>query len=117
MSDLQHAITGLARRPGIILAALVSSEGLVIEQRPSDAADPETVAAHVATLERHAAQLGQAIKRGPFQAGILEYGSGLAVISRAGDDNLAVVVTEPEADVGAILHDLRRHEAALADLL
>ncbi len=117
MSDLHQAITGLAQRPGVALAAIVSRDGLVIDQQPADGADPEIVAAHSATLESHAAQLGRAIGRGAFRAGILEFEGGLLIVSQAGEENLAVVVTELDADAGALLHDLRRHEAALAGLL
>jgi len=62
-------------------------------------------------------QLGQAGGRGEFGTGVLEFGSGLAVVSVLNADALLVVLVRPSTNVGALLYDLRRHRSAIAGLL
>jgi predicted regulator of Ras-like GTPase activity (Roadblock/LC7/MglB family) len=117
MAGLRDVIDGLARRSGVAAVVLVSADGLVIDQAMTDAGDPDEVAALSATLVQHAAQLGSAGGRGAFQAGVLEYGRGMIVLSQAGDGTFMVLLVEADHNVGALLFDLRRHEPAIAALL
>ena len=48
---------------------------------------------------------------------MLEFGSGLAVVSVLSADALLVVLVRPATNVGALLYDLRRHRTAIAGLL
>ncbi|MEE8060785.1 MAG: roadblock/LC7 domain-containing protein [Gemmatimonadales bacterium] len=117
MAGLRDVIDGLAQRSGVAAVALVSADGLVIDQAMSGAGDPDEVAALSATLVQHAAHLGIAGERGVFQAGVLEYDHGMIVLSQAGDDGFLVLLVEENHNVGALLFDLRRHEPAIAALL
>jgi predicted regulator of Ras-like GTPase activity (Roadblock/LC7/MglB family) len=48
---------------------------------------------------------------------VLEFGSGLAVVSVLNADALLIVLVRPSTNVGALLYDLRRHRSAIAGLL
>ena len=62
-------------------------------------------------------QLGQAGGRGEFGTGVLEFASGIAVVSVLNADALLVVLVRPSTNVGTLLYDLRRHRSAIAGLL
>lgn len=118
MAGLKTFIEGLSQRPGVVAVALVSDDGLVIDQViGAGTSDPEEVAALSATLAQHATTLGRAARRGTFQAGVFEYQNGMVVLSQAGAGNYLVIVVDPGHNVGTLLFDLRRNEPALAALL
>lgn len=118
MADLKNVIEGLRQRPGVVAVALVSNDGLVIDQAiGAGTSDPDEVAALSATLAQHATLLGTAAHRGTFHAGVFEYAGGMVVLSQAGAANYVVMVVDPDHNVGTLLYDLRRHEPALAALL
>ncbi len=117
MAGLHDVIGGLAQRSGVAAVALVSADGLVIDQAMPGASDPDEVAALSATLVQHATRLGNAGERGVFQAGMLEYDRGMIVLSQAGDGGFLVLLVEQDHNVGALLFDLRQHEPAIAALL
>lgn len=117
MTTLRDLLTSLARRSGVLATAIVSADGLTIDHALGAAGDPEAVAALSATLARHAQELGTALGRGPLQAAALEYESGMLLLSRAGTGSYVVVLADAQSDVGPLLHDLRRHEPAIAALL
>ena len=48
---------------------------------------------------------------------MLEFGSGLLILARAGAEDWLAVLAAPNADIGPLLYDLRQHRTALAPLL
>jgi predicted regulator of Ras-like GTPase activity (Roadblock/LC7/MglB family) len=96
---------------------LLSGDGLPIEHSARTAFDSETVAALAATLAQHAARLGAGAGRGELATAVLEFGSGLLILARAGAEDWLAVLAAPNADIGPLLFDLRQHRSALAPLL
>src|SRR3989442_3423206 len=117
MATIRDVVEALARRGGVDAVVVVGRDGLPIDARAADGLDTENVAALLPSVINGLAQLGQAGGRGDFGTGVLEFGSGLAVVSRLNADALLVGLVRPSTNVGALLYDLRRHRSAIAGLL
>lgn len=112
--DLLH---GLANRPEVTGAALVSGEGLTIHQALPADADPEALAALTTTLLRQASELGATAGVGPLLTAVLDFGAGPAIVTGLDDGAALVVLIRPDADFGELLYLVRRHRDAIASLL
>src|SRR6266566_3417748 len=111
MATIRDVVEALARRGGVDAVVVVGRDGLPIDARA------DNVAALLPSVINGLAQLGEAGGRGPFGTGVLEFGSGLAVVSVLNADALLIVLVRPSTNVGALLYDLRRHRSAIAGLL
>src|SRR5213594_1186191 len=117
MATIRDVVEALARRGGVDAVVVVGRDGLPIDARAANGVDAENVAALLPSVINGLAQLGEAGGRGPFGTGVLEFGSGLAVVSVLNADALLIVLVRPSTNVGALLYDRRRHRWATAGLL
>ena len=117
MATIRDVVEALSRRPGVDAVVVVGRDGLPIDSHTANGVDADNVAALLPSVINGMAQLGQAGGRGDFGTGVLEFGSGLAVVSVLSADALLVVLVRPATNVGALLYDLRRHRSAIAGLL
>lgn len=117
MATIREVVDALSRRSGVDAVLVVGRDGLPIDSRTADGVDGDSVAALLPAVIGGMTQLGQAAGRGDFGTGVLEFGSGLAVVSVLSADALLVVLVAPSTNVGGLLYDLRRHRSAIADLL
>src|SRR3989449_7058820 len=92
MATIRDVVEALARRGGVDAVVVVGRDGLPIDARAADGLDTENVAALLPPVINGLAQLGQAEERGEFGTGVLEFGSGLAVVSVLNADALLVVL-------------------------
>ncbi len=97
--------------------AVVSGDGLVIEEALGPGTDPDGVAALATTVARHGGELGTAAGLGSLATAVLEYEGAPAVIGPLGGGASLVVVARPGTDLGGLLYLLRHHRGAIADLL
>ena len=116
MTGLADVLRGLAARDGVQGALLLSGEGLPIEHAGGEV-DTDAVAALAATLAQCAGRLGEGASRGELSVAVLDYERGPVVLARAGASDWLAILARPEADIGPLLYDLRRHGPALAGLL
>src|SRR6266699_2699973 len=117
MATIRDVVDALSRRAGVDAVVVVGRDGLPIDSRTGNGVDAENVAALVPAVINGMAQLGEAGGRGEFGTGVLEFGSGLAVVSVLNADALLVVLVRPATNVGALLYALRRHRSGIAGLL
>ncbi|HUR93724.1 MAG TPA: roadblock/LC7 domain-containing protein [Gemmatimonadales bacterium] len=117
MIELSEVVRSLAARDGVEAVLLLSGDGLPIEHAARTTFDSETVAALAATLVQHAERLGRSAARGGLSTAVVEFGTGLFVLARAGTGDWLAVLASPDADIGPLLFDLRQHRSALAALL
>lgn len=117
MPELTDAVRGIAGREGVLAVMVASPDGLPIESAGAGVRDAEAMAALAVALLKPATRLAEAGAAGAFRRAVLEFGSGFAVLAEVRDGNWLLVVTNADADVGALLYDLRRENAALAALL
>lgn len=114
---LLHVVHGLAARPEVTGAAIISGEGLVIHEVLPAGADPEALAALATTLLRHTTELGEAARLGRLSTALLDYGTGPVIVSALGEGSALVLLIRADADFGEILYLVRRHQPAIAGLL
>lgn len=117
MTGLGEVVRGLALRPGVEAALLLSGDGLPIEHAARSGFEGETVAALAATLAQHAARLGQGAAQGELRSAVLEYADGTMILTPVGRGDWLAILAEPDADLGQLLYDLRMHRPALGALL
>jgi len=117
MATIREVVEALCRRPGVDAVVVVGRDGLPIDSHTKNGVDPENVAALLPSVINGMTQLGEAAQRGEFGTGVLEYGTGLAVVSVLNADAVLVVLVQPSTNVGGLLYDLRRHRSAIAGLL
>src|SRR6266566_923532 len=108
MATIRDVVEALARRGGVDAVVVVGRDGLPIDARAGNGVDAENVAALLPSVINGLAQLGEAEGRGPFGTGVLEFGSGLAVVSVLNADALLIVLVRPSTNVGALLAEARR---------
>ena len=117
MTVLAEVIRGLSARDGVDAVVLSSADGLAIEHAAARPVEAETVAALAATLAQHAGRLGVGAHRGVLATAMLEFADGSIILSRVGTGDWLAILVRADADVGALLYDLRHHRAALGALL
>jgi len=117
MATIRDVVEALSRRTGVDAVVVVGRDGIPIDSRTQNGVDADNVAALLPSVITGMSQLGEAGGRGDFGTGVLEFGSGLAVVSVLNADALLVILVQPSTNVGALLYDLRRHRSAIAGLL
>lgn len=116
MATIREVVEALARRPGVDAVLVVGRDGLAIDTHIANGVDPESVSALLPGVVGAITELGSAGGRGEFGTGVLEFGSGLALVSILTRDALLAVLVRPATNVGSLLVDLRRHRSAIAGL-
>ncbi|MEP6591038.1 MAG: roadblock/LC7 domain-containing protein [Gemmatimonadota bacterium] len=117
MHPLRTVLAALADRPEVLGAAVISDEGLVVESALPPHLDPEAVAALAATALRTLQTLGGATGHGQPLETVVEAPGGVVVMQRLPTGSTLLVLAAPDGDLGALLHDLRRHAPALVELV
>jgi predicted regulator of Ras-like GTPase activity (Roadblock/LC7/MglB family) len=108
---------GLAARPEVVGAAVVSLDGLVIEQVLPSETDGDALAALATAVLGHAAEIGTTCRLGPLGLAVLDYQEGPAIVARLDDRAGLVVLTRPDVDLGELLYLIRRESPALVSQL
>jgi predicted regulator of Ras-like GTPase activity (Roadblock/LC7/MglB family) len=117
MPPLHDVLATLAGRPDASGALVVSDEGLVIDAALTAGVEAEAVAAHAATAFRSLHGLSSALQHGtPIQA-VIDAQFGVVILNQLTAGTLLVVLARPDAELGELLYDLRRHGPALAELV
>lgn len=112
---LRTLLTGIAQRPEVTGAAIVSGEGLLIEHALPPGTDGEALAALAATVIRQIAELGSATRLGHPISTVVEFSGGPAIIGMVDGGAALFVMARPDADLGELLYLVRRHRPAVAD--
>src|SRR5574341_2390236 len=81
MATIHDVVEALGGRAGIDAVLVVGRDGLVIDSRIRNGVDAENVAALLPSVIKGVGELGAAGGRGAFSSGVLEFGSGLAVVA------------------------------------
>jgi predicted regulator of Ras-like GTPase activity (Roadblock/LC7/MglB family) len=102
---------------GVEAALVLGRDGLVIDSATDAGVDAEGVAARVPSILQFCDELGQAAAKGALRTAIVELDGGLVVLSAMSAEVLLLVLLRADANVGALLYDLRRHRSGLAALV
>ena len=117
MPPLHDVLTALAGRPDAAGALVVSDEGLVIDSALPDRLEAETIAALAATAYRTLHGLTTALHHGVPAQVVIDSAAGVVVLCPLTSSSTLLVLAAPEAELGELLYDLRRHGPALAELV
>lgn len=117
MHRLRTVLAAFAERPDVLGAVIVSDEGLVVESAIPAPLDADAIAALAATAQRSLQTLGSATGHGAPRETVVEAAGGILILERLPTGSTLVVLAAPDGDLGALLHDLRRHAPALVALV
>lgn len=117
MQPLRSVLAALADRPEVLGAVVVSDEGLVIEAALPGGLDPDAVAALTVSAHRAIAALAATADQGVPSETVVASPGGTSVLIRLPSGATLLVLASPEADLGALLYELRRHSPALTALV
>lgn len=117
MPTIRDLVGAIRQREGVEAAILLGRDGLLIDSQTAPDLDAEHVAAHIPSIIGAADEFGQEAGRGTLMTSVLEYPSGLAVVSVLSAEAVLLVLVRPEADVGSLLYELRRNREHIAALV
>ncbi len=117
MPTIRDVVEALARRDGVEAVIILGADGLPIDSRAANGADPEVLSALVPSVIQAADALGQHARRGELTMGVIEFKAGFAVIVNISADAKLLIIVGPRTNVGPLLYDLSRHRAEIAGLL
>lgn len=117
MATIRDLVSAIRRRDGIDAAVVLGRDGLLIDHQANDGVDAEQIAARVPSILQYADELGEASSQGRLLTAVHEYQGGTLVMSAMSQEAVLLVLMQPDADVGALLFDLRRHRANIAALV
>ena len=117
MATIRDLVATLRRLDGVSAAAVLGRDGLLIDHDANAGLDAEQIAAHVPSILQFADELGQAAATGPLQTAVLEHQEATVVLAAMSADVILLVLLRPDANLGALVYDIRRHRAGLAALV
>jgi len=117
LPTIRDLVAAIRQRDGVDAAVVLGRDGLLIDSQTVANLAPEDVAAHVPAIITAADEFGSASGRGAMTTGVLEYPSGLAIISVLSHDAVLLVLLQPNANIGQLLFELRRNREHIASLV
>lgn len=117
MPTIRDLVATLRRFDGVQAAAVLGRDGLLIDSEANSGVDSEQMAAHVPSILQFADELGAAAAVGPLQTAVLEHAESTVVLAAMSSEVVLLVLLRPDANLGALLYDIRRHRAGLATLV
>ena len=105
MVDLKQTLSRFLAIPGVRVAVLVGSDGLMIEGLArEEKEDMEAIGAMMTSGLNTAEALGQEISRGSVVGVLNEYEHGLVSVEPMGDFALMVTLFDSAASIGRVRH-------------
>lgn len=117
MATIRDLVATLRRFDGVTAAAVLGRDGLLIDHDANAGLDAEQVAAHVPSILQFADELGAAAAAGRLQTAVLEHEEATVVLAAMSADVVLLVLVRSDANLGALVYDIRRHRAGLATLV
>lgn len=117
MPTIRDLVATVRQFDGVQAALVLGRDGLLIDSEANAGIDAEQVAAHVPSILQFADELGAAAAAGALRTAVLELETGLAVLTAMSGEVVLLVLLRADANVGALLYDLRRHRSGLGALV
>ena len=117
MPTIRDLVATVRQFDGVQAALVLGRDGLLIDSEANAGVDTEQIAAYVPAILQSADELGAGAAVGSLRTAVLELETGLAVLSAMSDEVVLLVLLRTDANVGALLYDLRRHRAGLGALV
>jgi predicted regulator of Ras-like GTPase activity (Roadblock/LC7/MglB family) len=117
VATIRDLVATVRQFDGVEAALVLGRDGLLIDSAADAGIDTEQIAAHVPSILQFSDELGKAASKGNLRTAIVELEAGLVVLTTMSADVLLLVLLKQDANVGALLYDLRRHRSGLAALV
>jgi predicted regulator of Ras-like GTPase activity (Roadblock/LC7/MglB family) len=117
MPTIRDLVTALRRRDGVDAVIVLGRDGLLIDGATDGTLDADGLAAYVPPMVSAAIDMGAAASRGEFGLMVLEYALGTGVVAALSPEAVLLVLLQPNANLAALLYDLRRHRAQIAAIV
>ena len=117
MPSIRDLVEAIRTYEGVEAAVILGRDGLLIDSQVAPGIDAEAVAARIPSIVAPADEVGQSLDRGGLATAILEYDRGFAIVSAMSAEALLLVLLRPSANLGQLLHELRRHRGSIATLV
>jgi predicted regulator of Ras-like GTPase activity (Roadblock/LC7/MglB family) len=116
MSELDAALQRIRGHNGVDHLILLGHDGLVV-QHIGGGGNEEPIAARIPGLAAACGALGTAAGTGRFQTAVIEFDSGVAIITSLSGDLLLLAMIRPGVGFAPLLRELRRQRSQLVELL
>ena len=117
MPNIRDVVQALGGREGVEGVILLGHDGLTIDSFISAGLDPDSVSALVPSVIDSCNRVGTESGREKLTTGVMEYSGGFAIFAQLTPETLLTILAKPDAKIGSLLYDLRRHRVAIAELL
>lgn len=117
MPTIRDLVSALRQREGVDAAIVLGRDGLLIDSQTEPTVDAERVAALIPSIAAAADEYGAHDGRGALSTAILEFASGIAIVSVLTNDTILVVLAQPTTSLGPLLFELRRNRENIAALV
>jgi predicted regulator of Ras-like GTPase activity (Roadblock/LC7/MglB family) len=117
MPTIRDVVQALGRREGVDAVIVLGRDGLTIDAATRDGLDADGLAALIPSLAAACTRLGAAASRGDFATSLVEFGSGMILVTVLTPEVLLGIVIQSGVNAGTLLYELKRHRAAIAGLL
>jgi hypothetical protein len=117
LASIRDLVAAIRQREGVEAAVVLGRDGLLIDGQAVPGIDPERVAALIPPIIVPADELGNNVRRAELLTAVLEYRSGVAIISAMSSEAILFVLLTPQANIGQLLLELRRNRDHIAALV
>lgn len=117
MPTIRDLVSALRQRDGVDAAIVLGRDGLLIDASAEPPVDADSVAALVPSVVAAADEVGRHTQRGTVTTAVLEYPAGFAIVSALTSEAVLLVLARPNAQIGRLLFELRRHRENIAALV
>jgi predicted regulator of Ras-like GTPase activity (Roadblock/LC7/MglB family) len=117
MPTIRDLVRALRQRDGVEAVVVLGRDGLVIEALAAPGVEADGLAALVPTVAAAAHDLGAQQDAGDLVTAVLEYERRVAIASILSHDVILVVLADASAEVGPLLHELRRNRGRIAAIV
>jgi predicted regulator of Ras-like GTPase activity (Roadblock/LC7/MglB family) len=102
---------------GVDLAAIVATDGLLMESSASPGVDAEAIGAVAANGLALAEALGREVSKGSAEQLTLEYAEGLVMIDPLTPDAMLLILTDGRHQLGRVRFLMHKHHAAFVSAI
>ncbi len=114
-TEIRQLLENFRSLNGVSLAAVVATDGLLIEGIADPDVDMDAICAVASNGLVMAEALGREIGKGNTAQTILEYESGLVILDPLSDDAMVLIVSSRRTNLGRIRFLLKRYHQSLFD--
>lgn len=116
-TGMQELLNKFRSIRGVGMAAVVGSDGLVIESVHRSGIDADALAAVATNGLLLAEALGRQMERGGALQTIIEYESGVVLIEPLSDEGMVLVISDDRNDLGRIRFTAKQYKSDLVHAL